>query len=244
MSLAWPSSTHRVSQVIPAGPANRLARAVCRALLACALLGAVPGANATLKVVPEKKGSAGAASPAAPPAREPASKEPSSKEPASRDSAPKEPGAKEGSGRDPAARDPGAKDPPARDPPARKSPARIQAGAIRWSRSPAAGTAAGASRLQLRAHVPSPAVPRAAMNWSHCLWARWAPRTSIACEARVACRRSLHQSRVRPRRGRHRTGPCSPVVRHAARGPEEPGCSRRVQGRCSGLRCAMFGESR
>ena len=119
MSLAWPLSTRRVSQVIPAGPANRLARAVCRALLVCALLSSAPGANATLKVVPEKKGtekgSAGTASPAAPGAREPASREP-----ASRESAPKEPGVKDASGRDPAARDPGAKDPGAKDPGAKE----------------------------------------------------------------------------------------------------------------------------
>ena len=127
MSLAWPSSTRRVSQVIPAGPAKRLARAACRALLVCALLGSAPGANATLKVVPEKKGAekgaekgtAGAASPVAPAAREPASREP-----ASRESAPKEPGAKDASGRDPAARDPGAKDLGAKDPVAREPHAR------------------------------------------------------------------------------------------------------------------------
>lgn len=108
MSLAWQSTTLRVSQVFPAGPASRLVRAVGLALLACAFLGAAPQVHATLKVVPEgKKGPAGAAvSPTPPAAKEPAAKDPPAKDPPGKEPLAKDPPTREPAGKDPSAREP------------------------------------------------------------------------------------------------------------------------------------------
>lgn len=201
MSLAWQSTTHRVSQVLPAGPAYHLARSVGLALLVCALFAAAPAAHATLKVVPEgKKGPAGAAaSPAPPAAKEPATKDPPAKDPSAKDPSGRDPVAK-----DPAARDPGAKDSGAKEPVVReREPAPKDSARDHGRRDPVAkdhgGKDAGGREPSPAPRVRPPPnwpVRPAATNWWRCRSVPWGRRTSSDCAARAVCRPSLHQSRV------------------------------------------------